>query len=567
MRWARGRSAPGGRSRRSRDPGRGVRPWLGLAAAALACGAFPCSGGVAAQTAESVGREADPTPAWLARWRPLESLADLTRTLPGARHELPDLLTRAAPREGLSWSAGNPAALAFEMDDTRADLGLSYDRDHGDYRRPLDPGSEANWRLEGMGWRPIGARSGVIGRVEVRRTSVTDTAFADVLAPYGSSPFVVLDTLGDGLNRTVARIEGAGGWAVGDFAFGLGLGYESQDTRTKRSNVPRTNRTAMPAATAGIAWRPGGRRFTIGFHARWQQNTEDIAVFSIGAGSRLYAPGGYTEPVALDVSSSSFTRRFERTAYAVGVGAAGQLGDAIWVVYGQRENRSEDRFTAFSIGEPLTDTWDANGWTVGAAARLPFGALSVGVDGRFTALDGDGVRGDIGLPSFTAEERRLALSGDVRLDHGGPWLAELRTAVVRETRLRTDLIERVASDISAWSPRLSAEVARRLSRRIAFSIGGSFVSYTPAASTPDAATIGSAYQKWIAPELGLMATGATAWSGGTTLAIDATGRTRLWLRGQWVSARPDSPSEPQSDTPVGTRTHGVLTLGITLSGS
>lgn len=541
-------------------------PWLAIAI--LAAGASPLATTLAAQTVESVGREADATPPWLASWRPLESLGDLTRTLPGARHELPNLLSRAAPKTGLFWSVGNPAGLAFEMDDSRADLGLSYDRNEGDYRRPLDPGSEANWRLEGTGWRPLGTRAGVIGRVEVRRTSLTDTTFSDVLSPYRGSPFVVLDTLGDGLDRTVARIEGAGGWGLGDVAVGLGFGYESQDTRTKRSNVPRTNRTAMPAATAGVAWRPGGRTLTIGVHARWQEHTETMAAFSIGAGSRIYAPAGYTEPVAFDLSSSVFVRRFERTAYAIGASASGDLGRTTWVVYGQRESRMEDRFSTVASGnDPLTDTWDATGWTLGAAARLTVGGLSLGVDGRYKTLDGEGVRGDIELLSFTAEERRLAISGDVRLGGDEPWLAELRAGLVHESRLRTDLIEQVASDISSWSPHVSGEVARRLSGRVSLSLGGSFVSYTPTASTPDAAMIGSAYEKWIAPELGLMATGATAWSGVSTLSIDASERTRLWLRGQWVAASPESPAQPLPDTPTGTRTHGLVTLGVTLSGS
>lgn len=539
---------------------RAAPAWLAaaLTGAALA-GPAPAGG----QSADAVGERPDPAPAWLSRWRPLETIGDLTRTLPAIEHGFPDALTRPEPRVGLLWTVGNPAALALEVDEARVDFGLAYADDSGDYRRPLDPGSRQGVRFSGLGWRTVGSGA-VIGRVGVERTSIGEGAFSDILVPYAGSPFVVLDTLGDALDRTLARIEGAGGWSLGEVAVGVGLGYESQDTRTQRTNVPRTNETATPGATLGVVWSGAGD-VRVGAHARWQQTAEDLVAFAIGAASRFYAPNGYVEPVAFDLNSAVFQRRYERTGWAAGLSVAGGLfGEGDWVVYGQRETLSEERFSP-RTNDPLTDTWDADGWTIGGAVGLSGSALSAMLDGRFTTLDGEGFRGDIELVSFTSAERRMSLEGDLRWRPTDAWTLAARVGLKHEERERSDLIEQVGTDISAWSPSAALEAARRLSGRLSISVGASGAGYSPSASTPDPEPVGPAYGKWIAPAPGLHATAAAGWAVRGTLHLRVGSASAVWLRGQYRTASPDASGPLLPDSPSGERSGWLTMLGATLT--
>ncbi len=516
-----------------------------------------------AQAADARGGLADPEPAWLARWRPLDRIGDLPREMPATEHRFADLLTRPGPRVGLFWTAGNPAGLPFELEDTRVDFSFSLARDVGDYRRPLDPGSRARGTLEGTGWRRLGPGGAVIGGLSVRRASLTEGVFSDVLVPYGASPFVVLDTIGDAQNRTIARIEGAGGWRFGRVAVGLGLGYESEDTRTKRTNVPRTNTTATPGATVGVAWDVPGGTLRIGAHARWQQTALRLSIFSLGAPSRVYAPDGYTEPVAFDLSADIFQRRFERTARAAGASAEVRLGAGLWVGYAQREALSEDRFSP-RTNDPLTDEWDADGWSVGAATIQPLGPLSLWVESRYTALDGEGVRGDIALRSFTSADRAWHAAVRVTWQGSERWQAALDAAVRRRTTERTDLIEQVRADIRSWSPSIAFEVARSFGRRFGVSLAGSAIRYSATASTPDPSAIGPAYTRWIAPELGLLATGGTGFAGRSAFRLALSDGNAVWVRIQARSASPDEAFAGFGDSPHGDRTGWLVTVGVTL---
>ena len=112
---------------------------------------------------------------------------------------------------------------------------------------------------------------------------------------------------------------------------------------------------------------------------------------------------------------------------------------------------------------------------------------------------------------------------------------------------------------------MAAEIARHLSRRVALSVGGSVERYSPTSSTPDPSTIGPAYEKWIAPELGVLATEATGWATRGTLHFQVTARNALWLSAQYRSVSPDSRSQPLPDTPIGDRQSFFVTAGATLT--
>ncbi|MFQ5688897.1 MAG: DUF6850 family outer membrane beta-barrel protein [Gemmatimonadota bacterium] len=485
-------------------------------------------------------------------------MGDLPRSLPGGEAVFPSLLILPAPRIGLFWTAGNPGALAQELEDRRTEFHFELDGASGDFRRPLDTGEERHARASGLAWGSLGDHGAAIGRIGVDRTDVNEAAFSDVLVPYTSSPFTVIDTIGDPTNRTAVRLEGAGSWSFGPLGAGLTLGFEAQDTRTQESPVPRTVRTASPGVVGGLSYELAGRGLRLGVFGRWRRSAHMIDIFSVGAPSRVYALEGYNEPVAINLSSTLFTRRFERTTWAAGGGLAGEAGHLSWVAFAQREDLGESRFNP-NANDPLTDQWDTKGWTVGGAVQMLLSTerLLVTVDARFTALDGEAREGGLEGITFRADEHRLDASGEIRLLPGASWEAALRPSLVRTVRTRVDELARADSRIESWTPSGALEVARHLGR-VAIGLGGAASRYTPTATTPDPATIGPIYARWIAPGLAVRAADAVAWSGTASARLQTDGPA-FWLRGQFGSV---SAVGNPVDVPRGNRDGWTLTLGV-----
>lgn len=101
-------------------------------------------GGAAGQ--ELVG---PPLPAWTEGWSPLGGVAAGPRTLPAPAPGL-GLLTAPVPRTGGFWTGGNPASLRREVGDAWTSAQATRRAADGDYRRPLDPISERDRRLEAL---------------------------------------------------------------------------------------------------------------------------------------------------------------------------------------------------------------------------------------------------------------------------------------------------------------------------------------------------------------------------------------------------------------------------------
>ena len=519
----------------------------------------------AAQAAEASAVTPGAEQPWLTRWRPLEVLGDLPRTLPGSESPFPALLTLPAPRVGTLWTAGNPAALPFELEDRRSDFSISREQRSGRYRRPLDPPEVTNGTLIGSGWRPLSERAAVIGRLVVERTGLGAGSFSDQLMPYGTSPFAVFDTTGEAQTRTLVRVEGASGWRLGNLAVGLGLGYESQRTLTDQAEVPRTNQTATPGATVGLVWASPSRNFTIGVLGGVQETAQSTRIYSGAAGSRAYTPEGYGPLVAFDLLEGGLARRFERGAKGLTVSAGG-TGRVKWVVYGRRETLTESRFGTLIELNRVVDDWHTRGWTLGGAGAFSSGSLDIALDTRFTTLDGGGVRGDLDVEHFESTDRRLRLEADGRWTPSGGWEAGARLVLTRNTSDRWDRVSRAGSEISSWSPALGIEFARRLSERVAVSLGSVVSTYAVSSSTPDPGLFGPAWEKWIAPDLGLMATGATGWAAQATLLIGSSDSRMVWLQTQYGRGQPDTSAGLYSDTPMGSRDRFDLTVGVVLPG-
>jgi hypothetical protein len=466
------------------------------------------------------------SPDWSRDWSPLRLMADLPGGTFGSFLPTPALLTRPSPAAGLFWTTGNPAALPDEQVERWSSYRLDWEETSGDYRRPLDPGTDARIRLSVEGWGDVNVRSAAAGRVVLERADLGGPAAADVIAPYASNPLVVLDTGATELGSTTARIEGAVGIGVGRFGLGAALGFDAGDTRTVAAPAPRTIRSAVPAAVLGATWRPlGDDRVRIGVNGRWQQATHRINIFSLAAPTRVYQLTGYGEAVPIDVTSSFYRRDIEGHARGLGTGVAAGIAGAQVVLYGELAS-AEDRHSSVEVNDPPTDTWTADVVRLGAAAERALFGDRLRILASVTRVELNGETRLYGFGdqvAFTAREGSVDLVLDARADLD-PWQVGLQASGAHQSRVRVDSLVGATSDIRSWASVASVELARALGSGISAAVGGTYGVYRAAGSIPNPSQLGTVYRTYAGPELALDATDATALMGTLTLRWQPGGR-------------------------------------------
>lgn len=520
--------------------------------------------------AQAVGLESAPGaagPQWLERWSPLRPVADLRRALPGTDIALPGVLVRPAPRVGLLWSAGNPAALPFEVEDTWAAFTGAIAGASGDYRRPLDPGEVEGSALAGSGWRPVGERGVVIGRASVERVTMSGGAHMNRVDPYTASPFSVADTSGADLGRTAARLEGAGGIRLGPIGLGLALAFAPAETRTVAAPVPKTNIAARPAVNAGLVWELGPA-LRVGAHGRWLRTTQSIQHLAVAAGSRIFEFAGYHEPIPLDLATF-YTRRLEAEALGAGLSAGGEAFRARWVLHaevGEVEEFQWDGSTDFES----RDRWTARSREAGVALQRPlrYGSIALLLTGqaRWSTLDGTATRADRPEPddAFDAEAEAIGLEADVRVTHPAGWQAALTVGTTRSVQTRTDPIARVHSRVESWSPTVALEVARAVGSGLSLGVGAAAGQYAPAGALPHPDQMGDAYRAYIAPENMLYGTPANAYTAEATVRWGHASGSAVWLRPRYGSLGGGETGFVLPLSPEGDRTGWGVELGVSL---
>jgi hypothetical protein len=112
-------------------------------------------------------------------------------------------------------------------------------------------------------------------------------------------------------------------------------------------------------------------------------------------------------------------------------------------------------------------------------------------------------------------------------------------AIDRDYRLREDFVALLYSEVTTWSPGVSAEVARRLDARTAVSIGVARSFAAASSIVPDATNLGPVYRQLIAPEHALGAAETQPMRVGLALTRDVTPRARVWVRGWRESVSPN----------------------------
>jgi hypothetical protein len=501
-------------------------------------------------------------PQWLFTWSPLNDVGTLPRRLPAASEGGPSLL-HPVERVGVFWSGANPAALPWEVKDASSDLFAVRAGESGEYRRPLDPGATRVTRGGGMGWQPLGARGAVVGSVLFDRTIKDPGPISNVSDPYSSTPLVVVDTTTPALRVTRARLEGAGGWRLGDWGVGLSLGYDTRRTATVAAPLVRLQRAVLPAGSAGVVRDLADGRLQLGVRAGWQGGEETVSLAPVGATGEMWQLVGYAEVPRIFIGPA-VVRRISRRARSIGVGAAGFAASARWYAFAETERRHE-RESGVGSQDPPQDKWDTDGRTVGAALQLPLRTerAVLTLSGRIRS-----VRGAAELhparTGFSSDETEASGSGEVRFGTASDaWSSVVRASVLRDRRERSDSAADLRSEIAGITPGVAVEVGRRVSPRLLVIGGYALARYAGTGTIPLASAQGPIFQRVFAPELDIATSNilAQAFTGGLRWQMQPG-------RQLWVSATAEQLRSQQTDrffAPGGRRNTHSVSMGVTLT--
>lgn len=509
----------------------------GLCALALLPGALT------GQQADPLTRARDPgTQPWMTAWSPLSTLTESDRRLPSSP-ELPGLLDAPAPRVGQTWSAGNAAALARDLDDAWGEIRLWRATESGGFRRPLDSDGIRVFQLSALRWQRLGERGAVAGRVVADETTADLGSYSPAVVRHSADPFVVTDTTTPPMRHVRARVEGAYGWSGGPWGWGFAVGLEISDDRSRAARSPRLGRSSTPGVTAGVVRQLPLGELSVSTWVRWVGGNENIRFVAPEGIIALIRPlQGYADPEPVQLSRGIFGRNVERDVGAFGVGLAGEAAGVRWAALAERED-VEHRHTRRRLAEEPPDRWVADRWRIGGSAVGHLGPVRTTVSGEYVRLDGDAFRKDlVGQGSvFRAEEERLSLLVDARVAaRDSSWMAGLRLNTVRESRLRRDFVVATGSEIESWKPALAVEVARRLGAVTALSVAAGLAFHDPTATLPDPGTLGPIYQELVAPELSLYTIEARPMTGAVTLRHELPDGPALFLNATFEDLRPSS---------------------------
>lgn len=498
-------------------------------------------------------------PSWLTTWSPLEARADLPRRLPFAG-SLGGGLLLPPPRQGLFWTAGNPAALPAELHDSLTDFGLSLAHESGSLRRPLDPSASSLWSARAIGWMPLDTRVSVLGDVSLDQQTLDPGSQADVIGPYPTSPFVTLDTATTATRVTAARLEGALGAQSGSWGIGLALGYDALERVTTNAGLIRRSRRALPGAVIGVTKQLG--TFRLGPYARWRERAETIYLIERAGEGLVIQLEGFRDVTPLDILGFYY-RRIEETTPSVGW----SMGGRSWTLYAERSWLRE-RLTRQEADNPASDTWNADAWSAGGAYQRAVGSRALlSVDLHYTTLRGEG---DLALDSsgviFTANESAVLASAEIRvLPDTLRWALVIGLATRWEHRLRDDITVPIAGEVTGLTNSVSIELGKYLSPQWFFTMRLGVAGYSANSSYPAPSSIGATYQTYILPEYDLASRPAQPRLGAIGLRWAVSPRTAVWFTATGQRVSPTQQGLTASFGPTGSRSLVTASVGVRLS--
>ncbi|HJR16899.1 MAG TPA: hypothetical protein VJ808_08620, partial [Gemmatimonadales bacterium] len=462
-------------------------------------------------------------------------------------------------------TAGNPGGVADGIRDSRSDFMFTWSRQRGEYRRPLDPGATRLLQGQVQGWKGFSPTFSMLGRVVFDQERFDPGTRANASAPFGSSPFVTVDTSGTGFRRTRAVLEGATGWKVGGWGLGVTLGFQARDHTTILSGVVRRVRLATPGVVLGAIRRLGS--VEVGIQGRYRHQAEEIRVFQRSAATWVYQLSGYreVEPIA---AQPPYYRRREENSSALGLSLAGKFGKTSWTLLAEGTRLREGLWRQ-QVNDPAQDRWNAKGWRAKAGLQRALGARGlVSLHANIISLTGDG---DLSTDSagvvFAADESAWDIEAELRLlpvDRG--WTGTAVLGLAHESRERRDVggNSPIGTTVRFVSPSVAVELGRNVGDRFFLASGAALSLYGPTSALPDPNNRGPLYQHYFAPELDLYSSRATPVAFSLMLQYRTGRSATLWLSGR-TERLSSSESVPISAfTPGGSRTATSFFGGVIL---
>lgn len=450
----------------------------------------------------------------VASWSPITSRAELPRSLPSAALEPWSMWNPRLP-VGLFATSGNPAALAWELTDTRSDYSITRIGETGAFHRPLDPESQITSQLAASARTRLGARVGMIGDIVEEEAGFSPGPRADQPEPYGSSPLVMADTTASSMSSTRTRLEGAGGWRMGDWGAGVAAAYDTYDLHTDRAGFVRGTRVATPGIILGAARRfKAPTRLVIGINGGESGSAQTTGFDVLTAPGELIPLQGYRNTQPIFVQPRYRQRLDARTRFAAMQSAASVLGAS--VVGGVDVSRREEVTSHSETNNPMTDRWTANGVSfqfmaereLESVGELRITAHSTMVTGALRVATDSGV-------SFTARERGTDVAVELRTPISPDVETLITLALIDERHVRIDSIAPAETNLHSREPimRLSAQYAVAPRFTILAGIAGGWYRSTGAIPQSVAS---AAYAQYIAPEVAMYASSmaSVAWEGG-----------------------------------------------------
>ena len=530
---------------------------------------------------EATAATAGGTAAWMQAWSPLRSTGDVVRGLLRAPLA-PSLLTAPAPRAGAFVLAGAPGALGRDLMAASAPRGFSGGdsarfgevrvraaTETGSYRRPLDMAESQATQVSGGGYAPVGKRGVVMGQFTVDREQHDQSAFAQRVGVYGSSPFVVTDSVTPPMQRTRARLEGALGLRLGQFGVGASAALESREHFSVDFPLRRTGRHAVPALSAGIERVLPWFGARVGTYYRWTEPVETNSLNPTPLATNVYQIQGYDEPVGLVIASGNqlFVRNEKRASVVGGTAEFSAFGARIVLVHEQGDRR-EDQYFQISARTRPTDRWRANG----TDSRLQMQRTVLGrglltLVGSRQAVTGTASRQDLTGIVFEGHDETLSGEADLRWRFGPRWQVAAMAGGTQRRFTREDFVVSLRTRVESSTPFVGGEVARSLGAAASngdvvhgVALGGSWAAVAPAGAVPATTNRGASYRRLIAPALSYDLAQSRA------LGAWATVRTRLGVTPLWVTVRMDK-TQPGTEAPSrlqpsGERSVWSLSLGL-----
>ncbi|MEP6999329.1 MAG: DUF6850 family outer membrane beta-barrel protein [bacterium] len=468
--------------------------------------------------------------------------------------ELPRQFELAPARLGVPRITENPAQLPDEIDSAFTQVVFSTNGVTGAYRRPLDPVSVNTIGTSLAGWRRIGGALAAIGRVAVDRDALSDGSYSAFVAPYGSSPFVPADTNRPALGRTIVTLEGGEGVVLGSWRLGIAAGYRGQENSSTQSSASQIGRASSNGVALG-AVRAFGSRARVGLYGRRLQSSETVNLIANPQTVRVYALDGYVsaEPADFSVAFPAFLRRADRTATAWGTDVAGRALGTSWSAYLERQSLHERQVSTVLTSNPPTDRWSTSGGALGAAVQRTIRGLSATLRADWRAQKGDADRASTSAGAFRSDASQLALVSELLYASSvSPWNFAATLSLDRDQQSATDDAARITTDIIAWMPGISGEVARRVSDHLTIALGYGRSQFTPSASVPSPVNRGTGYTLLLAPAIEFAAVASHTDQG----VVTARWRTRagfVSIRAWASSMQPNSRADASVLLPTGSR--------------